>query len=101
MRGLVLAHGRRDRSVDSNRAGKHKALDLVPHGFVDQVDAAEDIIGVIETPNKMRQPLRRVGRQVIDVTKAVLIKESSQQRVIQDGPLKERYAGRDVAVEAS
>src|SRR5207245_1075012 len=86
---------------DGDRGGEGKAPHLVVDAGVDQVDAAEQVVGVVEALDEVAQPLRRVGGQVVDVVEAEVIKQPVDQLVVHDGALDEAGFGIDVFLEAA
>src|SRR6266513_779217 len=99
-RGDVLTHGQLVGAVDGDRRGEGKAADLVVDAGVDQVDAAEQVVGVVEALDEVAEALRRVGGQVIDVVEAVAIEQPVEQLVVDDRTLDEAGAWIDVFLEA-
>ncbi len=57
----------RARAVDGDRRGEHEGADAVVDRRVQQGDAAEDVVRVVEPADEVAQALGRVGRQVKDV----------------------------------
>ena len=53
-------------AVHGDRRGEHEALDVVVHAGVDQVDAADQVVLVVEAPDEVAEPLGGVGGQVVD-----------------------------------
>src|SRR5580704_11377091 len=100
MRSLVLTHGRRDSSVNRNRTCKNEAIALVADGLVDEVDAAQDIVGVIEAADEMRQPLSCVRCKVINVAEAIALKQRSYQVSVRDITLDKLNLDGDVSAES-
>ena len=52
--------------------------------LVDQVDAADHVVRVVEPPDEVREPLPSVRGQVIDVAELVLVEEACEGRVVGD-----------------
>ena len=85
----VLAHGRLQRTVDRNAAGEHKALHTVLHAGVDEVDAAYEVVLVVEAADEMAEAFSSIRSQVIHVGELVLGEELLDEFVVVDGALHE------------
>src|SRR5713226_7104788 len=70
MRRTLLAHRRDDRSVDCNRRSEHHTFYFILHRGVDDIDAADQVILVVEAPYEVRQSLGRISRKMIDVVES-------------------------------
>ena len=81
--------GDRAAAVDGDRGREDETLDAVVHGGVDQVDAADDVVRVVEALDEVAQALGGIGREVIHVIEAALGEESIDGRVIDDAGLDE------------
>ena len=57
--------------VDGDRGGEHEALDAVIDRRVDQVDAADQVVGVVEALDEVAQAFGGVGGQVKDVVEPI------------------------------
>src|ERR1041384_3679753 len=66
------------------------------HRGVNEIDAAEKIIRVIEMLDEMAQAFRRIGREMKDVFKVVLFKKFFHQVRVCDRALDEFDAGWNV-----
>jgi hypothetical protein len=73
----------------------------VPHGGVDEVDAAHQVVLVVEAADEMAEPLRRIGGEVIDVLEALLREEPVDQLFVSDGALDESGFGVHLVLEAA
>src|SRR5581483_9905753 len=90
------------RPVHGDRAREDEALDrLGPDGGVDDVDRAEDVVRVVEAPDEMGEPLRRVRGEVEDVGEAVLPEQLVDELGIRGRAEDERRAGRHVLLVAA
>src|SRR5206468_6984359 len=101
MRSAVLAHGRGDVTVSRDRAGEDKAVHFVAHACIDQVDAAKDVVRIIELANEVRQTLGRVSSQVIHISEFVFFEETAYQRGVGNTALDKLDAGREVRRKTS
>ena len=68
---------------------------------VDEVDAAQQIVGVIEVLDEMAQTLGRIRREVEHVIELLLGKQLWHQRLVRDRALDELRAVRKVVAEAA
>ena len=100
-RGQVLTHGQLVRPVDRDRRGERKTLDIVVDAGVDQVDAAHQVVGVVEPLDEVAQSFRRVGGQMVDVVEAVRIEQAGHEPVIDDRALYESGSWVDVFLKAA
>jgi len=66
---LVLGHRDLTRSVDRDRAREDEALAIAQHRLVDEVDRGLEVRAVVVGADEVRQPLGRIGAQVVDVVK--------------------------------
>jgi hypothetical protein len=96
-----LVHRQLAGAVHGDRRREHEALHLVPHRLVDQVDAPDQVVGVVEAADEVRQPLGGVGGEVVDVVELVLGEEAGEQRVVGDAPFHEQCPFRDLVTEAA
>jgi hypothetical protein len=80
----ILGHGQLVAAIDRDRGGKDEALDVVVHGGIDQVHAADQVVLVIEPANKMAQPLGGIGCQVKNVVELPSGKQGRDQLPVQD-----------------
>ena len=69
-RHVLFGHGRRRPAVNRNRRREHERLHAAVDRRVQQVDAADDVVGVVEPLDEVTQPLGSVRREVIDVVEA-------------------------------
>jgi hypothetical protein len=56
LRDHVLCHGNLPGTVNRNAGGEYETAAAVANGGVNQIHASNEIVGVIETPNKMTGP---------------------------------------------
>jgi hypothetical protein len=89
LRREVLGHGELVGPIDGDGRGEDEEPDFVLHGFVDEIDAADDIGFVIEAPDEMRESLGGVGGEMIDVIEAMLGKQAGQEGRIGHRSLEE------------
>ena len=87
------------RAVDGDRGREDEALDVVVDAGVDQVDAADQVVLVVEAPDEVAESFGGIGGQVVDAADAVLAKEPLDQRRVEDAALDERHVRRDVLGE--
>ena len=85
LRDGFLRHRRLGGAVDGDRAGEDEALDgLGAEGGVEHVDRAENVVRVVEAPDEVRQPLRRIGGEVEDVGELVRPKQLIDELRVHD-----------------
>ena len=68
---------------------------------VDQVDAPDQVVGVVEALDEVAQPLGRIRGQVVDVVETEVIEQPVHQLVVDDRALDEASPWVDVFLEAS
>ena len=69
------------------------------HGLVDEIDGANDIVRVIEPLDKVREPFRRIRREMKHVIELVFAEESVESHVIDTARLDKRCTVVDVIDE--
>ncbi len=83
----VLAHWWLQRPIHRDGAGENEALHLVADRGVDQVDAPDEVVLVVEAPDKMAEALGGIGGQVVHVGEAVLREEPFHKGIVGDGAM--------------
>jgi hypothetical protein len=71
----------------------------VVHRRVDEVDAADDVVRVVEALDEVAEPLGRVRGQVVDALEPVLAEQPLDEPDVRDGALDEGAARVDVLLE--
>ena len=96
----LLRHGELVPAVDGDRGGEDEALHpaRVNRG-VDEVDAGEEVVVVVEAADEVAQALGGVGGQVEDVLEGMIGEQLADEGLVGDRSLDERGAGRDVLHE--
>ena len=79
---------------------KHFTVPCVDRG-IDQVDAADEVVLVIEPSDEVTQPFCSVRRQVEDVFELVFLKKAVHQVHIVDASFHESGAGMHVVSETT
>jgi len=98
-RNVVFGHRRRRAAVDGNRGGEHERLHPIVDGGVQQIDAAEDVVRVVEAFDERAQAFGSVGGEVIDVIEAALREQPVDERVVHHAAADEFSRTRDVLAE--
>ena len=78
-----------------------KHFTLVVNRGVDEVDAAEQVVGVIEVLDEMAQALGRIRGEVEDIIELMLGEQPVHQSRVGDRTLDELCAVRKVVAEAA
>jgi len=68
----VLGHRQLVRAVDGDRAREHEPLHIVGYRSIQDVDASDDVVRVVEAADEVREALGGVGREVIHVVVAAV-----------------------------
>lgn len=84
-----LGHRQLIAAIDRDGRREHEAFHIVVHGGVDEIDAAEQVVGVIETFDEMTQALGGVGRQMENMFEPVPGKQLLYQRRVCDRTFNE------------
>src|SRR5205085_2583533 len=87
-----FGHGQLTFTIYSNRRSKHKAFDLLPDGFIDQVDTTDQVRVIIVPAYKMRKAFGRVSSKMIDVIKLVIGKKLANEAFIRYVSFNKRYS---------
>ena len=75
----LLGHRQlRTRAVDGDRRGEDEGLHAGVHRRVEQVDAADHVVRVVEPLDEVAQPFGRVGGQVIDRGEALFVRRAGR-----------------------
>ena len=88
-------------TVHGDGGREHEAANLVVDRGVDQVDAAEQVVLVVEPFDEVAQAFGGERREVEDVREAVLVEQTTHELDVQDRSLDERRARADVAAQAA
>jgi hypothetical protein len=83
----VLGHRKLTRSVDRDGRCKHKTFHRMIDAIVNQIDASQEIILVIEPFDKVTQPFRGVRRKMIHKPDRMIGKKRIQKISIQNAGL--------------
>src|SRR5713101_5098392 len=87
LRNHVFAHRQLAGAVHGDGGREHEAFHAMIHAGVNEVDAAYEVVLIIEPLDEVAQTLCGVSREMEDVLELVFGKQTVNERVIEDAPL--------------
>ena len=96
-----LDHRHLTRAIDRDTGGEDETLYVVIHAGVHHVHGANNVVGVVETPDEMAQAFGGVGGQMKHVVESMLTEHALHYGRVGAGPPNQPYARWYVLFEPS
>ena len=101
MRHGILDHRQLIASVDGDGRGEYEAFDIMVDRRIDEVNAPDQIVGVIKALDEMAQTFGGVRGEMEDIFKMMVGKKASDQFGIGNGTFHELDAARNVVAKTA